>query len=439
VLASIGCNGQPPWFRQIDCISPGHVVNAALATGLGVPDVVARLTMLGLDTSRLEMFPDTVDARDLTMLSTRLPGPDWLSPTQPVSPGHVLAVAGRLGVAPEMVAARLREFGLEVHGPDTWPEPGKIVLTVASFNLTGEYPWLAPQTSVSPGHVLAAAKECECDIDEVLATLRALSFRVPAAGVLAGPFDEQDILLLGGDSANWVDPDRQVPVGHVAWASTETGLSVADVVRRLAAFGLRVGDASQYPDHYDPDDLVLLSRDMDGLVPWCDDLTSLTEHDVILATTKVRRSARSVAQRARELGIGAPEPSTLPDKFDSDDETIVSVDVDGSPPWLDRREQVTMPHLITAVADTRRSVADVSQRLHDLGYLRVSVPEQWDREDEVLLSEDLDGKKPWLVGEQIPPSHLVKIWRSGRDVVKSVRRLMRLGMRLPDGIELADS
>lgn len=441
VLTSAECDGQYPWLYSDIPVSPGHVVKAALTTGLSVSDVVASLTMLGFDTSQVRTFRGTPDVLDLTMLSVRLKGTNWLPPTEPVPPGHVLAAAKQLGTAPEAVATRLRELGHQVHHAGAWPEPDEITLTVTSLNLDRVFPWLDPTATVSPGHVAAAAAECRCGVAEVLALLQALSFRAPDPNVVTSPLDDHDRTVLEGAllGSRWLDLDQQVPHGHVAWASMKTRLSVVDIVNRLVTYGFQVGDRTRYLSRYSPDDLVLLSRDLDGFRPWRDEPNRLTAEEIIQATLEIRCSASIAARLAQDLSIDAPAPDTMADQFDSDDKTIISADVDGTAPWLDPRNPVPARHIIAVSGEIRRSSHEVTARLRKLGYEPANMPVPWDREDELLLSRALDGKGPWVVGERIPAKHLLRIWHSGRDVVESAKRLVRLGMLLPDGIEFADA
>jgi hypothetical protein len=399
---------------------------------------VARLTVLGFDTSHVRALPGEPAAHDLAMLYSGPDGPPWPYPTTPVLPGHVLAVAWQLRMTPEAVVARLRELGHQVYSPEAWPAPSRMVLVATSMNLNGKPPWLDPRTGVLAGHVAAAAKACLCHVDEVVAVLRALSFRVPDPEILTVPPDAHDWMVLSGKESSYLDPDQEVPVRHVARAATETGLPAAEVVRRMAALGFRVGDDSRYLEHYEPDDLLLLGRFRGSGLPWREGLGRLTAEHVIYAAVRLRRSPRSVALRCTELGVDAPDSSTFPATFDSDDTSFVGFVAGGLQRWLDRRQPVPAWHVISATAKTRRTADDVLGRLRDLGYDLSAAPERWSHEDELLFSEGLKGNGPWVAGERISAGQLVRIWLNGRDVATSARRLVELGMRLPEGIEIAD-
>ncbi|MEJ2577591.1 MAG: hypothetical protein P8Z68_00665 [Kineosporiaceae bacterium] len=127
---------------------------------------------------------------------------------------------------------------------------------------------------------------------------------------------------------------------------------------------------------------------------------------------------------------GPPEPVAGPS-----DQLLLSVDLDGAGPWLDRKRKVRPGQVLRAALRLGRAPKTVADRMADLG-LRVPQrdwPTEVEESDLVMVSADLDGKPTWLPGEaQVRPGHvLAAAHRLGRAPAQVAQRLRELGLDVP--------
>lgn len=167
-------HGQPLPLDEV--VRPGHVLAAALRTGLAVDEVVERLTELGHAVTPFAHATATAD--DLVLLSAELDGsPPWLPGGTEVPLGHVLLAADRLGATASEVAARLARFGYRCAAP---PVPtGRDDVRLVSEDLDAAAPWLRRGEPVRIGHLLRAAQALGKPVREVAERLAELGFRLP--------------------------------------------------------------------------------------------------------------------------------------------------------------------------------------------------------------------------------------------------------------------
>ncbi len=159
------------------------------------------------------------------------------------------------------------------------------------------------------------------DADSVAAEWRRCGMDVPESYVRLSAAAREDRLLqreLGRRKGRlgWVDPDKEVPAGHIVGAGWILGLPVAEVCARLSAYGLRT-DAEGLPDLPDFRVVRLLSEKLDGRWPWLSRSEEVPPGHVLAAARGLGERPRDVLGMLADLGF-AP-PSTFPDDADPDD------------------------------------------------------------------------------------------------------------------------
>ncbi|MDT0353631.1 wHTH domain-containing protein [Pseudonocardia charpentierae] len=127
--------GPPDRDRWIDLAEPvpvAHVIGAAARLGWSPETVAVRLRQLGAVAPELEWTEVVLTTDDRRLLSRGLDGQKpWIGLAEPVPAAHVFRSAANLSWSPAAVAARLRDFGMEV--PDyPWPE---IIMDVHDWQL----------------------------------------------------------------------------------------------------------------------------------------------------------------------------------------------------------------------------------------------------------------------------------------------------------------
>ncbi|MFF5932853.1 hypothetical protein, partial [Streptomyces sp. NPDC012508] len=212
------------------------------------------------------------------------------------------------------------------------------------------------------------------------------------------------------------------------------------VAARLVELGLRLPEGVVLPETADPDDLLILSRDLDRQGPWLAPGAMVSLGHVLLAAGEmVERDPELVAARLAELGMRLPEGVVLPETVDPDDLLILSESLDREGPWLDSTAVVPLVHVLRAAHQTGRDPEVVAASLVELG-LRfaegVELPKGVNRDDLALLFRHAPGNAArWL--DRIDPVRLWDVARvarsSGLSLVDVAQRLGRLGITLaPD-------
>ncbi|MFB6435285.1 ATP-binding protein [Streptomyces sp. NPDC056411] len=230
--------GKRLWLDPGEPVPPGHLAQAALRLGTPVPEAAAALRSYGLEVEPAAL-PSAPDEAALVVLSARADGHwPWLSLSEPVPPGQVVAAAHKRGCTLAEALAELVSFGFRPPRPfpaDAHADDRLLLYDFwdARFPLPSE-PF--------PYHCLFESVERTGDgLEEALARLRAYGFDVPFR--LPDPFTPLDEALLQVDGAfHWwgLQAGAEVPYAHVVAASRTLAASHHEVAARLRAYGLRV-------------------------------------------------------------------------------------------------------------------------------------------------------------------------------------------------------
>ncbi|MFD7468607.1 caspase, EACC1-associated type [Streptomyces tendae] len=140
------------------------------------------------------------------------------------------------------------------------------------------------------------------------------------------------------------------------------------------------------------------------------------------------KSGRPISEVENRLKELGFDALSLPDIFDSEERILVSHALDGGEPWLDSSIPVPPAHVLLAAEVTDYSPHEVAERLKRSGFA-VSPVAKAEPTDIRIMSRDLDGQAPWLGYEE--PVHLGHVSAAaqvtGRSDDEIAQRLRQLG------------
>ncbi|RNG26727.1 hypothetical protein [Streptomyces botrytidirepellens] len=289
--------------------------------------------------------------------------------------------------------------------------------------------WVRPGQPVPFGHVLYAAATSGHSPAAVVARLTALGYadiELPDAP-LPATVDPGDALLLKADTYNvsWLDLGKPVPLRDLLAAAGRQGLSPAEAARRLTAFGCTVPPAHPLPESPDTRDIVMIRTDPRGSGEWLGWGDGTTARHVLKTAATLRCNPHTVATRLTALGI------RLPYVPEPEDERILQHP--GAP----------LGHVLAVARETGRRPADIAARLTELGcHPQGTVPDTWDEDDLRILSQELDGRRPWLERNNVVGAGLRHILRAAlatdRSPADITARLAALGHWLHENAKVPD-
>jgi hypothetical protein len=337
------------------------------------PEAVADLRVSDEDMVILnEIEPETYSSWSNSEVRTwRVPG------------AHLLYTANELDESVDVVFERLRQFeALGILPPEF---DVKVMsnfrvetrdLIALSRDLDAVAPWV--EGDVSAVHVLRAANRMDEPVDRVLERLRRLALvglRLPVTENLAIEglgVSREDLALLSVDVdglAPWLD-DRVSPE-HLLYASSRLNEAVDVVLARLRRFepvGIQlpvVDDKAIAGLKVSPEDLILLSADVEGTPPWIEEQTSIIH--ILRAANRLGEEVNVVLNRLQRLepvGIEVPyiEVSHVKGLEVSDEDLVLlSQELDGSSPWVDGETPVI--HLLRASTYFNQPIERIRRRL----------------------------------------------------------------------------
>jgi len=244
-----------------------------------------------------------------------------------------------------------------------------------------------------------------------------------------------DARLLDTKEISLSQPGPPIPPGHIASAAVRSGQGLAAVVERLRAYGFRAFPDA-LPSEVQPDDLKILSADLDARKPWRDPGVQVPLGRVASIAAETGRSLAEVVERLHAYGFRV-SGEDLPDEADPDDIEILNGRADGQVLDLDSERSVPPGYVALAVLRSGRSPADVVGRLRAYGCreLPETLPEDIEPGDPKILIGDLDGTGRWPdLGTPVPLGYVA--WaalETGRGVAAIVERLRAYGFRdLPE-------
>jgi hypothetical protein len=250
----------------------------------------------------------------------------------------------------------------------------------------------------------------------VAVRLAELGFTVPSLPNLPEGFEHDDLTLLSRDldgASPWLDQGKSISRARLAVAAAALGRQPAEVAARFAELGFIVNDA-EFAERFDQDDIILLSSgsgDVESTdiefdedeVRWLDPDSIVSLAIIISVSIETGWSIAEVGGRLIELGFNVPDLAGLPERLDGNDRILISANLNGRAPFLDREHAVPYAFMAAAAAMLGKSASWVASRLASLGFAipdLAGTPSRLDRDDLVLLSRDLDRAWPWISYEK---------------------------------------
>ncbi|MFE4373822.1 hypothetical protein ACFRMN_37435 [Streptomyces sp. NPDC056835] len=306
-------------------------------------------------------------------------------------------------------------------------DPEDLLLT--RLRVGRESSWVKPDRPVPFGHVLYGAATLGCAPAAVVSRLTELGyadFELPE-GPLPPTVDRDDALLIKTETYNlsWLELGKPVPPRHILAAAGRQGRSPADAGRRLTAFGYAVPAGHPLPESPNTRDIALIRTGARGNGEWLEWGAEVPAHHVLSAAAELGYSPHAAATRLIELGFRlpyTPEPG---------DERILGYGV-GHRPWPSRYSSVPSGHVMDVARETGRPPAAIVARLAELGCRTDGpLPDAPEADDLLLLSQELDGRAPWLSVNGVVGVQLRHILRAslvtGRAPAEITERLATLG------------
>ncbi|RBM19851.1 caspase family protein [Streptomyces sp. PT12] len=249
-------------------------------------------------------------------------------------------------------------------------------------------------------------------------------------------------------TANWPGGDAGPFLNDVVKTAVHLGVSPRRVAARLAELGRPLPDGGGVPESAGPDDLVLMSRDLDGEPPFLPRDVPVPLGHVLSAARRLGRTPAATAARLAEVGHPVDEGPRIPDAVRDDDVLLMGTGVhegafestfDG---WLALGEPVPLGHVLWAARALDRTPAQVLARLADLGYAMeagVTLPGTAEEADVSLLRTG-EGNPRWLTAaEPMPPLYFVEAGeRLGLTPARIAARLGALGLGPEPGLTVPD-
>jgi hypothetical protein len=438
------------------------------------PLLLAHRAELWRKAERLADHPDPMDVsspeiktRDWLLfhkraLSARLDerGP-WISGDVPVR--HVFRAAAQTGVSVGSICDALSQYRetLQITVPHVPDE--KIVREPLDQVSVVIVQGLGPQPSFAD--ILRVSLACKASLGSVFRRVLTLSelgvflIRDRRISGLSADIDleEADLPLIECLEKCDLYGAGSVTLTEVVAIAAVVGKAVGQTLSRFkllaSIFSLEMDvTAEPYSSLFVPEkgDEILLSRRLNGQRPWIDEVVSIGH--VLRASIRVSKPLAEIFQRFEKLekviGLSLPkiDLGNIPfDPSNSIDRRLVSLRLDGGPPWLSGT--VSAGHVFAAAVATGLQIDRVIERLseqRDLlgfrfaeGVSEIDVAAQPTSEDIVLISENLDGKHPWLHGRLLLRQIAERAAHLGSKNEDTIKRLERY--RVPLQLDLPET
>lgn len=309
---------------------------------------------------------------------------------------------------PRDVARQADALGFPGLSPANWTRDARLT-TVDSRVFDAISGGIRPDCGpVTTAALMVAVRECRKGPAEAAAHLRGFGCEVPQDVVEMCETAEHEPLIR-------LDPKRhggacfmpgsEVPAGHLAKASLDSGLAVSEVCLRLAAHGLRP-DAAGLPEHPGEELVALLSVGGNGKPSWLERSRAATPGHVLAVAQRSQERPGEVIDRLEALGFGGPR--VMAPHVAQADVDVLSDRVNTG--FLDPEEPLSYVQVFDGFWESPERMRHRIARLRAYGFrVPLEVPKRpTDLDRDVLHG----GIFPWHVldvGATVPLAHVVAV------------------------------
>lgn len=211
--------------------------------------------------------------------------------------------------------------------------------------------------------------------------------------------------------------------GYVLATAADVGLSAREFAKRAGELVAADIEPDRYPvDTPDPNDLAVLSRDLDGHGPWLSRTDPVPLRHFLRAHVKLDLAISQIAERLARYGFVVSAADTLPDRPAGTELRLLLGPGQGDGAWPQGDTEVPPGHVLWVAEDTGLSVSEVCHRLRERGLTVVEPPERHGAHDTKLLTETLDTTSPhWFrLGDEVSFDHIKQASKTCRMSVDDV-------------------
>lgn len=303
------------------------------------------------------------------------------------------------------------------------------------YHLGSRQAWLGADQIVSPGHIISVSLVTGRSPAELARRLMAVGYSVPPIEVLPENPTEADVDLLRTDGRQWLHPEVPAPIGFVLAKAQQFDLPSQEIAEKLAVFGFEV--EQPLPVSWSPEDLTIISDDLDGRYPYLSNADPVPYHHVLLATDRLGLSATEVIDKLNSLGFDTSLVNFMRDRhYDGHDLVLASRNSDGEPPWLQQGSNVGLARILNG-ATTGVEPFSVSERYRNLGFdvPRIQNIRGGDHEELIALLGGRTYADAVDISGPVPNICMIRAAYDERLPVGVVRdRLLELGFQVPSDL-----
>ena len=233
-----------------------------------------------------------------------------------------------------------------------------------------------------------------------------------------------DTIVLTGSSnrpTTWIEEERLTSPGHIFWTAERYGLSPRAIAQRLVALGFAEVEPSRFPDeraHAYRAETELLRLGGTSQTHWLSPTQPLPLNHATTAATNLHIDLSEALDFLSQYGFSPPpNPERL----------LRSRNLDGKPPWLNPREQVTISHVIKAAAELEMTTSDVHKLIRQLNMQVAVFDADWlDDDSATVLIASCDDIDDPDIGDIAAVAH-----QFGISLNEARQRLENLGVDVP--------
>ncbi|MGW5133125.1 wHTH domain-containing protein [Streptomyces sp. NPDC004135] len=346
------------------------------------------------------------------------------------------ALVPELAQIEAVLAARPSDMLLRTETSGQWNHRGWINLMAEAHKME------------RPGHALSVALACGTSYEAAVSRMERLRLPTPRRSDSVAPVDITGVSLLDqehGQGGEWCDPAEEVRPGHLVKGALLLNIGVHEAADRMKAVGFTLQEGVMPTET--PDDWVvsLLSRDLDGLIPWLDLREPVTAGHVLFGVMKFRRPFGEVVDELRAYGFDL--------ELGSLDEEVAEALLRQAEKWgwghhmvrcLAVGKAVPPALIVRAALQSKVRLVDVARRLEEFGFSVPALPEQVQQTDLAILSADAQTRHWPDSGDEVGLTSLAEAaQRSGLPPESVAARLRSYGFlvprtRLPERVEPED-